>query len=206
ELDRAYLLPTNDHNEGALGLYRLWSRKYPNATQAYYNALAKFFRNDTAAFLETNLSSEEDQQDPRAAGRAIDSSGHETKRRRAQVAHTIAVAAQHAREQKERQDRMDAAMAKINATVLALDFETLMNLKIPGLDEQLDAYRKREMDPMVPAKLTLKRKQEKVDVLMIAIVRYCAHRGEGAGVAEAREVAYIWQPLNRTDAAVSAPS
>ncbi|KAI9064676.1 hypothetical protein FKP32DRAFT_1611112 [Trametes sanguinea] len=56
ELDRVYLLPTNDHNEGALGLYRIWSRRFPNGSQAYYNALAKFLKNNTAQFMEMHLS------------------------------------------------------------------------------------------------------------------------------------------------------
>ncbi|KAJ2977047.1 hypothetical protein NUW54_g11471 [Trametes sanguinea] len=77
ELDRAYLLPTNDHNEGALGSYRLWSRRYPNGSQAYYNALAKFFHNDMEAFMEMHLANEEDQKDMRRAACAMDSSGHE---------------------------------------------------------------------------------------------------------------------------------
>ncbi|KAI0826592.1 hypothetical protein BC628DRAFT_1338826 [Trametes gibbosa] len=57
--------------------------------------------------------------------------------------------------------------------------ESLIRLKIPGLDEQLDAYRKREVDPMVPAKSTLKRKQDKVEVLTMAIARYRARRRGG---------------------------
>ncbi|CDO76930.1 hypothetical protein BN946_scf185006.g12 [Trametes cinnabarina] len=197
ELDQAYLLPTNDHNEGALGSYRIWSRKFPNGSQAYYNALAKFFHNDTAAFVETHLSSKEDQQDIRRAGRAIDSSGHEAVRQRALVAHTIAVAARHAREQQEKQARADAAMAKVNATVLILDIGTVGGLRVPELEEQLEAYRKREKDPMVPAKSKLKLKQDKAEALTMAIARYHARTGRTAWVPEAREAAYIRQPTSR---------
>ncbi|KAI0819139.1 hypothetical protein BC628DRAFT_1506680 [Trametes gibbosa] len=172
ELDRAYLLPTNDHNEGALGSYRLWSRRFPNGSQAYYNALAKFFRNGTAEFMETHLCTEEDQRHLRRVGHERDSSGHERARRKAHAAHSIAVALQHAEADHEKQEKVDTEMARLCAVDLILDVEALAQLTNWVLDEQLEVYRKREEDPVVPMKTKAKRKQEKLEALEGAIARY----------------------------------
>ncbi|RPD67579.1 hypothetical protein L226DRAFT_436448, partial [Lentinus tigrinus ALCF2SS1-7] len=77
ELEAAYMLPTNDHNEGALGALRVWKRLHPNGTLTYFNAQKGLELNGTAEFMDAHLSSEEDQAHLRAAARALDASGDE---------------------------------------------------------------------------------------------------------------------------------
>ncbi|KAH9853437.1 hypothetical protein C2E23DRAFT_104115 [Lenzites betulinus] len=173
ELDRAFLLPTNDHNEGALGGYRLWSRKCPNGSEAYFNALTMYHQNGTEEFMDAHLSSLDDQKHIRAAARDLDSSGHERTRRKALVQHNIAVANQRSRERLEKQRKADAAMEKIRLTVLILDLAVVDSLKNTALDEQLEVYRKRqaEQDPLVPMKSKVTRRAEKLEALKAAIAR-----------------------------------
>ena len=51
EKEHAWMPPTNDVNEGALGAFRLHLRKKPNTTMHQYNALAMFKFNDTYKFV-----------------------------------------------------------------------------------------------------------------------------------------------------------
>ncbi len=82
ELEAAYILPTNDHNEGALGALRVWKRLHPNGSLTYFNAQKGLELNGTAEFMEAHLDREEDQAYLRAAARALDASGDEAERRR----------------------------------------------------------------------------------------------------------------------------
>ncbi|KAI0354217.1 hypothetical protein OH77DRAFT_1549428 [Trametes cingulata] len=172
ELERAYILPTNDHNEGALGSYRVWARSNPNGTEVYFNAKVKYRTNETDAFMETHLSNDEDQRHLRAAARALDASGHESARRKAHVAHDVRIAHQRAEDRRERQRKADEAMAKVNATVLVLDLEIIRHFKNAELDEQLEVFRKRILDPVAPKKSKVSRRADKLVALKNAIIRY----------------------------------
>src|SRR3954453_4915522 len=52
EKNQAWMPPTNDVNEGALGALRSYLQRKPNTTMHQYNALAMFKFNNTAAFVE----------------------------------------------------------------------------------------------------------------------------------------------------------
>jgi hypothetical protein len=57
EKEHAWMPPTNDVNEGALGAFRSYLCKKPNTTMQQYNALAMFKFNDTSKFvLQTFMS------------------------------------------------------------------------------------------------------------------------------------------------------
>jgi hypothetical protein len=52
EKDQAWMPPTNDVNEGALGAFRVLMRRQPQLSSLQYNALAMYRQNDTQAFME----------------------------------------------------------------------------------------------------------------------------------------------------------
>ncbi|TFK17573.1 hypothetical protein FA15DRAFT_710670 [Coprinopsis marcescibilis] len=52
ERDLAWMAPTNDVNEGALGAFRLMMHKQPQLSLLGYNSQAMYFHNDTAAFIK----------------------------------------------------------------------------------------------------------------------------------------------------------
>jgi hypothetical protein len=55
ERHRAYMLPTNDANEGGLGEKRVSTRHAPNMTLESHNARAMYRKNDTVAFIRKTL-------------------------------------------------------------------------------------------------------------------------------------------------------
>ena len=56
EKNHAWMPPTNDVNEGALGSFRVMMRRQPQLTLLQYNAQAMFNRNNTAEFMENKFS------------------------------------------------------------------------------------------------------------------------------------------------------
>jgi len=51
---RAWMPTTNDHNEGALGAFRVSKRKAPNMTLETHNAQKMLKQNDTEDFIGQN--------------------------------------------------------------------------------------------------------------------------------------------------------
>ncbi|EPS93820.1 hypothetical protein FOMPIDRAFT_1080053, partial [Fomitopsis schrenkii] len=97
ELDQAWMMSTNGANEGALGAYRLWARRNPHGTQAYFNAQKKHNDNDTAGFMEA-MFDDLCHSHVRHEARNLDNSGHESLRHKLETEHDIAVAQQRASE------------------------------------------------------------------------------------------------------------
>ena len=56
EKNRAWMPPTNDVNEGALGSFRVMMRRQPQLTLLQYNAQAMFKKNNTAEFMDDKFS------------------------------------------------------------------------------------------------------------------------------------------------------
>ncbi|KAH9898167.1 hypothetical protein C8Q73DRAFT_779911 [Cubamyces lactineus] len=179
ERDAAWIFPTNDHNEGALGRFRVWARSHPNGTEAYYNAQARVSHNQTEEFMAVHLTSEDDQKYLRAAARELDSSGHAAERRRERVRHAVQTAARAARERQERMRKAAEAQAKVDATVLILEADLLVGLTKDKLEEQLEVYRKRLGDKEVPLKSKIPKKLEKLEALQGALSRYQSRRAQG---------------------------
>src|SRR6266487_2756163 len=59
EKDQAWMPPTNDVNEGALGSFRLLMRRQPQLSSLHYNAHAMFHFNKTQAFMDKILEPED---------------------------------------------------------------------------------------------------------------------------------------------------
>ncbi|CDO75906.1 hypothetical protein BN946_scf184768.g8 [Trametes cinnabarina] len=172
ELDTAWVSSTNDHNEGALGSRCSWSHSRPNASEAYYNAQAKYHSNATEDFIQAHLHLPEDQQHLRAVARSLDSSGHESIRRQEQGVHAVTQAAQGARAREERDRKAEEARVKVEATILILDSGMLEKLTRDQMEEQLEVYRKLENDKEVPLKSKIPTRAAKLDTLRNALTRY----------------------------------
>ncbi|TEB19803.1 hypothetical protein FA13DRAFT_1780355 [Coprinellus micaceus] len=52
EKELAWMLPTNDINEGALGSFRVMMRRQPQLSLSVQNARAMYFHNETQAFMK----------------------------------------------------------------------------------------------------------------------------------------------------------
>ncbi len=171
ELKAAYILPTNDHNEGALGALRVWKRLHLNGSLTYFNAQKALELNGTAEFMEVHLNSEEDQAYLRAAARALDASGDEAERHRKLIERALAAAAEcvQEREEKRRKEEEDRArLGMVRKVFAAAELRTLKNAQ---LDEQLLIYKKLYNDGKVPYKTHTSTKAQKLAALLEAIQR-----------------------------------
>src|SRR3984893_17631597 len=59
EKDLAWMPPTNDANEGALGAFRVLMHNQPHLTSLQYNAQAMYAHNNTQAFMEKKFQPED---------------------------------------------------------------------------------------------------------------------------------------------------
>ena len=56
---KAWMPPTNNVNEGALGSYRVFIQKKPKTSMHMYNAIAQYSRNKTEAFMQQHFTEAE---------------------------------------------------------------------------------------------------------------------------------------------------
>jgi len=56
---KAWMPPTNDVNEGALGSYRVFIWKKPKTSMHMYNAIAQYSWNQTEAFMQQHFTEAE---------------------------------------------------------------------------------------------------------------------------------------------------
>ncbi len=171
ELEAAYILPTNDHNEGALGALRVWKRLHPNGSLTYFNAQKGLQLNGTAEFIEVHLNSEEDQAYLRAAARALDASGDEAERRRKLIKRALAAAAERVREREEKRRKDEEEIARLRTVRKVFAAVELRTLKNAQLDEQLLIYRRLYNDTKMPYKSHIPNKPQKLAALLEAIQR-----------------------------------
>ncbi|KZP26119.1 hypothetical protein FIBSPDRAFT_918251 [Athelia psychrophila] len=175
ERQRAYLPPTNDVNEGALGTMRIASRHAPNSTLESQNARTMYRKNNTGAFISKCLSPA-DQAYLRHKAREMDSSGAARKRRTEQAEYDDADASQKRKRREVLSDRRAEKRIKIRGIQPMRDSEALQ--KSPPnnreLDLQLESYRMHDTE--VPKKKFVGHKLEKIAALVAAIDRY--HAGQ----------------------------
>ncbi|KAJ7485891.1 hypothetical protein FB451DRAFT_1027055 [Mycena latifolia] len=168
----AWMPSTNDTNEGALGAYRVAVRGKPSLTLHQYNAQAMFRRNDTQDFVDAVFTPEDHLYIMREA-RRIDASGEERKIRQKIVDFRIRVAAMH-KDKALAKVRKDEAILQANLTRPLLPFSELDALTIPGIVEQLDAYRARGV-PNILKNSQYRVKADKLAALKAAFEWYRVH-------------------------------
>jgi hypothetical protein len=165
---RAYMLPTNDDNEGGLGGKRVTTRHAPNMTLESHNARAMYRKNNTSAFIQKTLTLA-DQKYLHRKAREIDSSGMAKKRREIQAAAQRDTVEKKWKATAEQKAAHNAKCAKIDAVVARLDVRNIQDA--PGtnadLDLQLEWHRCR--DTLVPKKTDVKLKVDKIKALVEAV-------------------------------------
>ncbi|KIJ31592.1 hypothetical protein M422DRAFT_81641, partial [Sphaerobolus stellatus SS14] len=166
---QAWMLSTNDINEGALGRYRVTIRRNPNMTEEGYNSSTMSKLNGTLAWMEDRLTSE-DRAIIRRRVRKSDEQQLERKRRKIQAEYN----AELVRKKKERdfikKAKKNAVTARIIGTVPIKSIEELegKNIINSELDLQLDWYRQAS-GHIIPKKSTLSQKSMKIEALKAAI-------------------------------------
>jgi hypothetical protein len=139
ERDLAWMLPTNDINEGALGSFRVMMRRQPQLTLIGYNAQAMFFHNNTEAFMKKYFVEPEDYKFIHAAAREM--TADDKKRRHEIVQHTEAKIMQKKAKREQRKQKADATAQRIAGISLILDKEKITALKGQSLKDQLKVFK-----------------------------------------------------------------
>lgn len=170
ERDEAYLPPTNDANEGALGSMRRCKRERPLLSQHLWNASKMYHKNDTEAYMDTKLSDEATHAFIRQEAREQDSMGLESKRREMHTTYNE----ETAKSARIHHDEMVAKRAAQDALLDAIPLETnwavLKQKPNKILKEQLRKYRK--LDPLIPMAKDTKVRDTMLKALKPALIRH----------------------------------
>ncbi|KAJ7506623.1 hypothetical protein B0H11DRAFT_1794540 [Mycena galericulata] len=136
-----FIPPTNDANEGLLGGWRVYSRARSSGTIAHFSAQAAYHRNNTEAFSDAKLDTEEDALYIMRLARVEDASGAMRKFREELMEFKQRAAEASRKKQQDKIDEAAARIAELQAILVITDCEELANLKRDGLREQLDVRR-----------------------------------------------------------------
>ncbi|KAF8602429.1 hypothetical protein BDV93DRAFT_443999 [Ceratobasidium sp. AG-I] len=140
ETMKCFAPPTNDANEGALGTWRVWSRRFPCLTLHRFNAIMMNRMNKTEDYMQENFT-------PdiytwlRQEARRIDSSKKEKKRKRQLVEATEVEAAENAAASVLRTQKKAKRLAHVLGVTLELDTSKVASLTGKELLDQLKAHR-----------------------------------------------------------------
>jgi hypothetical protein len=170
EREKAWMPPTNDVNEGALGALRSYLRKKPNTSIHQYNALAMFKFNHTAAFVQ-NVFIEEDHTYVRQEARKRDGSHLEQKRNLALISHKdkqVAQRREKVQQKVQQKTQEESRLAGIRRLENEMDVTT--DMTNTELKDQLEIYR--SLIDGIPLKSHLKNKAAMIAALEEAITRY----------------------------------
>lgn len=166
---------TNDANEGALGSYRVAMRRYPSISQHQFNARTCYKRNGTSGYMKKSLNSA-DRTHLRKQARTLDSKTLEKKRRQEQALYDKAVVERNRGQDIVKQQKKDAAAAKIAAVKPLLDVAAITQGRLtnPELDAQLDWHR--QFSNKIPKKKDVLTKVLKLQAVQQAIAMYLDHQ------------------------------
>ncbi|KAJ6565328.1 hypothetical protein DFH09DRAFT_1315104 [Mycena vulgaris] len=165
-----FIPPTNDANEGGLGGWRLHAQMRVASTVAHFSAQTAYHRNNTEAFADAKLNTEEDALYIMRLARAEDASGAMRKSRDDLLAFKQRVADES--REKQREKEAEAAAETLRLQSVRVITEKLQELpmkakkgsKDPFLREQLDVRRELWKDEVL-VKAKLKDMSKKADML-----------------------------------------
>jgi hypothetical protein len=141
ERELAWMPPTNDVNEGALGSFRVLMRRQPHLTALQYNARAMFAHNDTQAFMERKFQPE-DHKYIRRLARKDEARGLEQARKKAIVEHAQARVDKRIGARAAQKEKAAKVAHRVAAVKLIFDKEQIKILKGNNLRDHLQAYQR----------------------------------------------------------------
>ena len=134
----AWMPPTNDVNEGALGSFRVLMRKQPLLTLLQYNAQAMFAQNNTRAFMKKKLGPDDLKYIYKMAR---ETAGEEKKRHEEIIKHTEENIKKKEASRSKRAKKAAEKTERIAAVQLIFDKERIKDLKGMALYDHLDAFK-----------------------------------------------------------------
>ncbi|TEB40245.1 hypothetical protein FA13DRAFT_1751250 [Coprinellus micaceus] len=139
EKELAWMLPTNDINEGALGSFHVMMRRQPQLSLSVQNAQAMYFCNETQAFMKQCFVGPEDLQLLRSM--AWESTGEDQKREQEIIEHSHQRMAEKEATRKKRQQKRQEKDLWLEALELVLDETKVPGLKGEALKDMLDKFK-----------------------------------------------------------------
>jgi hypothetical protein len=139
EKELAWMLPTNDINEGALGSFRVMMRRQPQLSLTGYNAQAMYFHNGTQEFVKKFFVTPEDLVFVHTAAR--ESSGEDKKRQKEIVEHSKKRAAEKAAGREKRQKQLKEKQSRLDQLDLVLNVEEVEDLKGQRLKDMFAKFK-----------------------------------------------------------------
>lgn len=137
---KAFMPPTNDANEGALGTWRVWTRRFPSLTLHRFNAITMNRVNNTGECMNENFTPEQYAW-TRSEAWHIDSSKQEETRKAQLVSAAIKEAESNEAARLRRADRGRQREQHIAGIQLVLNQEEIQKMKGVELDNQLKLYK-----------------------------------------------------------------
>lgn len=176
---RVFASPTNDHNEGALGSFRVWMRNFPSTTLQQYNASRMYKHNNTGDFIDMHMSGEAEQSWLRAQGRKLEARNEESARKQ-ELADYKAERAKISKEKAVKEAaEMEEKLAVLRSIAPLLDIAHLKKVKLSKSEweTQLEWHRQYELavkrkDKQIPCKSNLSNNDKRRAALIDAVKRY----------------------------------
>jgi hypothetical protein len=141
EKELAWMPPTNDVNEGALGSFRVLLRRQPQLSLLQFNAQTMYMRNDTEAFMKKKFQPE-DHQYIRQLAHENDSRGTEKQKRMDMVEHAQAKVDKRLEATNKRKKKAQEKADRVASVKLIFDKEKVKELKGQSLKDHLEAFQK----------------------------------------------------------------
>ncbi|KDQ15074.1 hypothetical protein BOTBODRAFT_109214, partial [Botryobasidium botryosum FD-172 SS1] len=187
EKRRAFMKPTNDDNEGALGVYRAGVRNNPRLSIAQHNARTMYQKNNTSAFMQMHFTPADHRSVMRQA-REEDAAQLPAKLRAKQVAEWRRVDEEKHAADARRKVRAENKAAKEGPVVRVVDLPGLLVKPpiVPVLKGHLNWYRA-QGDTAIPKNARLDKKALVLDALVAAVERYNALESEAASAEVAQD-------------------
>ncbi|QRW24409.1 hypothetical protein RhiXN_11321 [Rhizoctonia solani] len=141
QYENEFLPPTNDSNEGTLGTWRVWARRFPSPALHKFNAILINRANQTEAYIDQNFTLEQHNW-IRAEARRIELSKPEQTRKSQIVAAQFEAAAKNQAMRLQRLDRPNKCEDYITGIQPILDPVAIQKMVGKELDDQLKFYKK----------------------------------------------------------------
>jgi hypothetical protein len=138
---KAFMPPTNDVNEGALGTWRVWTRRFPSLTLHKFNAINMNRANQTEAYMDENFTLKQHNW-VRAEARRIDSLKLEAQRKSTIVSAQADLAVKNEAILLLRTERRSKREEYVAGIKLVLDPAAIQRMTGKELDDQLKVYKK----------------------------------------------------------------
>jgi hypothetical protein len=175
EKEHAWMPPTNDVNEGALGALRIHLRKKPKTTIHQYNALAMFKFNDTPNFVH-HVFLPEDHAYVRQQARMRDGSHLERERKTGLIAYRDKEIDERREKTARKAQQKNHEQTRLAALTRMEDLDKVtIDMSVVELKDQLEIYR--GLVTGIPLKSHLKTKAAMIEALQDAITKYKGEQG-----------------------------